>query len=379
MANWTFKLFLGLVGYSLSKVEAKKYDGILPKYTILCPMYDETEVVGNLVAALSRLDYPTNKLEIFLLLEEDDKKTQEFIRKNLDLPGHFKVVVVPAGGPKTKPNACNYGLGLATGEFLVIYDAEDRPEPDQLKKAVYEFYSSGPDLGAVQCKLAYFNEKKNLLTRMFSMEYAVWFSYYLPALHDLGLAVPLGGTSNHFRRSLLRRLGGWDPLNVTEDAELGLRLYDMGYYVSVIDSTTWEEACSKVVPWIKQRTRWTKGYIQTSVKYLLNPSRLSVRQKVGAWLFIMGTPVFNLLYIPVNALYFLHVPEYFEGVTGILALMNMIYGITSLSIIHGISRKSFFCLLMPFYWGLHGAAAFRAVYQYFFDRHRWEKTPHGIS
>lgn len=379
--NWTFKLFLGLVGSLLKDRESPKYQGELPKYTILCPMYDETEVVSELVKNLSKLDYPQDKLEVFLLLEEDDKKTQDYITDNILLPENFKVLVVPKGyGPKTKPNACNYGLEKATGEYLVIFDAEDNPEKDQLLKALYEFRGQelmGKKIGAVQARLQYQNEKQNLLSRMFNMEYKVWFTYYLPALDCLGLSIPLGGTSNHFKVDLLRKLGGWNANNVTEDCELGLRLYNEAYTVSVINSTTWEEACCYVWPWIKQRTRWTRGYIQTSVKYLFSKNNLSFIQKIGAWLFILGTPVFNILYIPVNLIYLLNMEQqWFYGLTGQLAFVNMVLGITSLVFIHCLSRRSVFGFLMPFYWTLHSVAGFRALYQYVVNETKWEKTKH---
>lgn len=384
-SNWTFKALLGVIGYCLKDVEspAMEYSQDLPTYTILCPMYREETVVRALVQNLMRLQYPSSKLQILLLLEKDDTITQNYIKKYLDnLPKQFQVVIVPAGGPKTKPNACNYGLSLATGEYLVIFDAEDNPEKDQLLKAVYCFKAhdalGDKNIGAVQARLSYYNEKQNALTRMFTYEYDVWFKYYLPALSALDLAIPLGGTSNHFKTSLLKELGGWRDSNLTEDAELGLRLYAHGYEVEIINSTTWEEAVAKPRAWINQRVRWTQGYIQTSLQYLIsgNISLKTLRHKIGSWLFILATPVFNLLYIPINLVYFIGYPELFEGLTGQLARINLFIGIGSLVFIHFLTKKSPWALLIPFYWCLHSVAAFKAVAKQLRGDLSWTKTFH---
>jgi hypothetical protein len=199
-------------------------DRELPIYTILVPVYRETEVLPILIRAIGQLDYPRAKLDVKILLEEDDHETIAVARAS-DLPSHFKLVVVPGGTPKGKPRACNYGLIRAQGEYVVIYDAEDIPEPDQLKKAIVAFRKGGDRLACVQAKLNYFNRDQNLLTRWFTTEYSAWFDLLLPGLAASDAPIPLGGTSNHFRAERLRQLGAWDPYNVTEDADLGVRLY----------------------------------------------------------------------------------------------------------------------------------------------------------
>ncbi len=194
-----------------------------PLYTILCPLYAEAAVVPQFVAAMKALDYPADKLQVLFLTEADDEATREAIR-SLQLPPHFKIVTVPEGQPRTKPRACNYGLLLARGSFIVIYDAEDIPDPLQLKKAVLTFANHDASLACVQARLGFYNTRQNLLTRWFAIEYALWFYLTLPGLQWARLSLPLGGTSNHFRADVLRRLGGWDVFNVTEDCDLGLRL-----------------------------------------------------------------------------------------------------------------------------------------------------------
>ena len=194
-----------------------------PHYTILCPLYKEARVVPQFVSAMQALDYPPEKLQILFLTEVDDVATRQAIHA-LALPQHFKVVTVPDGSPRTKPRACNYGLMQATGQYVVIFDAEDIPEPTQLKKAVLAFANHGPKLACVQAKLNFYNPQQNLLTRWFTAEYSLWFDLTLPGLQRAGFALPLGGTSNHFPTQVLRALGGWDAFNVTEDCDLGLRL-----------------------------------------------------------------------------------------------------------------------------------------------------------
>lgn len=255
----------------------------LPVYTILVPLYKETEVAGKIIRYIRRLDYPQDKLDVKLLLEADDKATLQVCRQ-ARLPANYELVVVPDCKPKTKPKACNHGLERARGEYLVIYDAEDRPEHDQLKKAVVAFRKANAPRGVLsrlllrrsntvclQAKLNYYNTDQNLLTKWFTMEYSTWFDLFLPGIHQLGSPIPLGGTSNHFRTDVLRKIGGWDPFNVAEDCDLGIRLHKMGYSTQVLDSTTWEEANSRLWNWVRQRSRWVKGYIQTHLVHMRNP------------------------------------------------------------------------------------------------------------
>jgi len=301
----TFKFAVSIAGALTEKWKpvteeevAALTDSELPRYTILVPVYKEANVIGLLMENLANLDYPKEKLEILVLIEEDDPETLEAAKASRP-PDNVRFIVVPDGPPKTKPKACNVGLLFATGEYLVIYDAEDKPEPDQLKKAVAAFRKGPEHMICVQAALNYFNWDENYLTRMFTLEYSYWFDYILPGLYRLGLPIPLGGTSNHFKTEKLRELGGWDPFNVTEDADLGIRAAMHGYTVGVINSTTYEEANTRVGNWIRQRSRWIKGYMQTALVHSRRPLELlrkvGVKQFMGFFLLIAGTPLTFLI------------------------------------------------------------------------------------
>ena len=230
-------------------------------------------MLPQLAQALRNLDYPLGKLDIKIVLEAGDRETIEAAR-TLGLEGVFEIIVVPPSQPQTKPKACNFALRFARGEYLVVYDAEDRPEPDQLRKVVATFRRSPPNTACLQCRLNYYNVDENWLTRMFTLDYTLWFDQVLPGLERLGMPIPLGGTSNHFRTDVLRELHAWDPFNVTEDADLGIRIGQKGYRVGVVNSTTFEEASCRVGQWIRQRSRWMKGYMQTLLVHTRRPLHL---------------------------------------------------------------------------------------------------------
>jgi cellulose synthase/poly-beta-1,6-N-acetylglucosamine synthase-like glycosyltransferase len=275
-------------------------DRELPVYTILAPLYREAHMLPGLVNALARLDWPAAKLDIKLILESVDTETIAAAQA-LQLPGNFEIVVVPAHEPRTKPKALNYALPLARGEYLVIYDAEDRPEPDQLRRAFAAFQSGPPNLATVQARLNLYNVHDNWLTRQFTIEYCALFDGLLPTLDRLELPIPLGGTSNHFRVSALRWLAAWDPHNVTEDADLGMRLARNGYRCRVLDSTTYEEAPVLFGSWLRQRTRWLKGFMQTWLVHMRAPRLL--RHELGwrgflAFQVMLGGTVLSALVHP---------------------------------------------------------------------------------
>jgi len=306
-------------------------------------------------------------------------------------------VFIPKGQPQTKPKACNVGLFFARGEYLVIYDAEDRPDPDQLKKAVVAFRKGPPHLVCVQAALNYFNSNENFLTRMFTLEYSYWFDYMLPGLDALHLPIPLGGTSNHFRTDILRQLGGWDPFNVTEDADLGMRAATKGYTVGVINSTTYEEANNQLWNWIRQRSRWIKGYMQTVLVHTRHPLGLmknaDLRNIFGFIMLILGTPFIFLSAPPLWLFYLVylvtgtHLFDYlFPPITLYISLFNLLFGnglMIYLNMLAVFKRNYFnlllFALLNPIYWVLHSIAAYKALWQLFARPYFWEKTIHGIS
>ncbi len=271
----------------------------LPVYTVLVPMYKEPDVLPILAAALRKMDYPRSKLDIKLVLEADDFATIN-AAKELALDSTFEIIRVPPSLPKTKPKACNYALQFARGQYLTIYDAEDKPDSDQFKKALVTFRKMGPNTACVQARLNYFNAEENWLTRMFTLEYSLWFDMFLPALDRLRIPIPLGGTSNHFELEKLRAVGVWDPFNVTEDADLGLRFAAMGYRVGVFNSVTYEEANSQLGNWIRQRSRWIKGHLQTWLVNMRDPvdlyRRVGFRGFCSLQLFIGGGILSALAY-----------------------------------------------------------------------------------
>jgi len=368
----------------------------LPVFTVLVPMFREAAMLPRLAQSLRSLDYPLGKLDIKIVLEANDRETIEAARA-LGLEGVFEIIVVPRSEPQTKPKACNFALRFARGEYLVIYDAEDRPEPDQLRKVVATFRRSLPNTACLQCRLNYYNAGENWLTRMFTLDYALWFDQVLPGLERLGMPIPLGGTSNHFRIDVLRELHAWDPFNVTEDADLGIRIGQKGYRVGVVDSTTFEEASCRAGQWIRQRSRWIKGYMQTLLVHTRRPLHLlrSVGPLgfVGFVFFIGGTvvagllnPLFWLFYLIWLAASAANFDPIFPQSLLLLCLFNLLAGngaFTYLTMLAPIRRG--WLDLVPFsftlfgYWVLLSAAAYKALWQLVRNPFFWEKTQHGIS
>jgi cellulose synthase/poly-beta-1,6-N-acetylglucosamine synthase-like glycosyltransferase len=366
----------------------------LPIYTILVPVYHEASVLPQVVSGIGKLDYPADKLNVKILLEADDLETIAAAQL-LDLPDTFEICRVPDIGPRGKPRACNYGLTRATGKYLVIFDAEDQPEPDQLLKAVWTFQNSDPSVVCLQAKLNYFNRDQNLLTRWFTAEYSTWFDLLLPGLYSMNVAIPLGGTSNHFDTARLRELGAWDAYNVTEDADLGIRLYTAGYSTAVIDSTTYEEANSRPYNWIRQRSRWVKGYLQTYLVHMRKPIRLYRQLGPRAFfvfqLFVGGnvlTLLLNPIYWLLTILWFgihLHLiqvlfpaPLMYAGMLGLL-LGNFVFTFAAMA--GCIRRRNYadvkYAALTPIYWIMMSVAAWKGFLQLFYKPFYWEKTIHG--
>jgi cellulose synthase/poly-beta-1,6-N-acetylglucosamine synthase-like glycosyltransferase len=368
----------------------------LPLYSILVPMYREPESVARLVESLGGLDYPAEKKDVQLLLEEDDPETRRAVEA-IRLPPGFRVTLVPQSFPRTKPKACNIGLALARGKYLVIYDAEDRPEPDQLKKAVSAFSRVGPDVICLQCRLTFYNPRQNLLSRLFTSEYAAWFDLSLPGLTALGAFIPLGGTSNHFVTDKLRELLGWDAYNVTEDCDLGVRIYRAGYRSRMMDATTWEEACCDLSFWIRQRTRWLKGYIQTYLVHMRRPLRLLRELGPANFLhfqLLLGGIVFAALINPffwfLALLWFAVRLEVltalFPGPVFAMGAFCLFVGnfVFAYVCAVGCYRRGYFdlvkySLLSPAYWVLMSYSGWRAFLQFFSNPFHWEKTRHGFT
>jgi len=382
---------------SVSDEQLAKLSTNLPVYSVLCPLYKEAHILPQFVEAMDTLDWPKDKLEVLLLLEADDTETIKTAQK-MKLPSHFKIVVVPDSFPKTKPKACNYGLSKSNGEYVVIYDAEDKPDPLQLKKVFIAFNDLGPRYGCIQCKLNYFNPTHNILTRLFTAEYSLWFDVILPGLQSIEGTIPLGGTSNHFRRADLIKLSAWDPFNVTEDADLGVRLFKSGYKTAIVDSTTLEEANSRVRNWIRQRSRWIKGYFQTYLVHMRNPISFFRQQGIHALIFqlVIGMRMTFMLINPllwaITIAYFTlykyvgpSIEALFPSTVFYMAGFALVVGnfMYIYNYMIGCAKRGHwglikFIFLVPIYWLLTSVAATMALWQLITKPHYWEKTNHGL-
>jgi len=378
-----------------AEVEAVS-DASLPTYTVLVPMYKESESLPHLAEALRNLDYPLSKLDIKIILEEDDEETIQ-TAKDLALEGIFEIIRVPDSLPKTKPKACNYALNFSRGELVTIYDGEDAPEADQLKKVVLAFRKAPENTAVIQARLNYFNVAENWLTRMFTMEYSLWFDFYLPALDALKIPIPLGGTSNHFKMKVLRELQGWDPYNVTEDCDLGVRLTQRGYRVGVVNSTTYEEANNDLHNWIRQRSRWLKGYMQTYLVHMRRPIEFyKTLGHVGFWgfQFFVGGTIISALVMPILMLVFFSwlisqtamFDQIYPAALLYINLINLLVGngfLVYLFMLSGFKRHYYklmpWALTVPVYWVMMSWAGFKGLWQLIFNPFYWEKTHHGLT
>ncbi|MET4101233.1 cellulose synthase/poly-beta-1,6-N-acetylglucosamine synthase-like glycosyltransferase [Roseovarius sp. MBR-78] len=367
----------------------------LPRVSILVPLFRETEIAHALVARLSRLTYPKCLLDVILVLEEEDKLTQETLA-SIDLPPWIRPVVVPDGQPRTKPRAMNYALDFCQGEIIGIFDAEDAPEPDQITQVARRFQSAPRDLACLQGVLDFYNPRQNWLARCFTIEYATWFRTILPGMARLGLALPLGGTTLYMRRDVLEELGGWDAHNVTEDADLGFRLARHGWRTEMIGTVTGEEANCRAWPWVKQRSRWLKGYMTTWLVHMRAPRRLYAqlgpRQFWGFQAHFVSA-VSQVLLAPVLWsfwLVLLGLPHPLDPVMtrGTMATIGVLFlTVEAINIcIHAqaVSGPQHRHLMrwtptMHFYAPLAAVAAYKALYELIFKPFFWDKTAHGLS
>jgi len=373
-------------------------DAELPVYTILVPLFRETSVLEQLLGGLIAINYPASRLDIKLVLEENDREMRQAVAQ-LNLPPQFEVIVVPYAKPQTKPKALNYALHFARGDLVVVFDAEDVPEPMQLRLAAETFAAASPELVCLQARLTFYNANENWLTRQFTIEYAVLFDLVLPLLASFDLPLPLGGTSNHFRIRALRKLGAWDPYNVTEDADLGIRLARFGWRAGVIDSSTFEEASNSFGNWVAQRARWLKGWIQTWFVHMRNPRALA-RQlgTIDFWIvqIVMAGIVISTLVHPffLGAVIWLLVsgsliPAEHTALDIVLVGIGLAVFILGYTVtlaaglvalrLRGLGKLVPSALAMPLYWLLISLGGWLAVKQFITHPFHWNKTKHGMS
>ncbi|WP_323762044.1 glycosyltransferase family 2 protein [Maricaulis sp.] len=393
----TCALFSGLIALRLAAAVLKPAwldappcaDDELPSATIMVALYREAAILPDLARGLAVIDYPADRIAFKLVLEADDSETIH-VARSLALDDRFEIIVVPPGEPRTKPRALNYALRLCRSELVTIHDAEDRPDPRQLRRAAEAFRVAGQRLACIQAPLNWYNRRETWLTRQFALEYAAHFHALLPLYQRLGWPLPLGGTSNHFRRDALVRAGGWDAWNVTEDADLGLRLHAAGYRCGLIEPATLEEAPLRLVPWIKQRTRWIKGYAQTIG--VLAVRRDTPWRRVWPGVLVLGGAVASaLLHAPLSLACLIALAAgagsgVAAGAGGQVAMVFMAAGYASAIACAAVAMRRARLPVrardlagMPVYWLLQTLAAARALRQLIIDPHHWEKTEHGLS
>ncbi len=363
-----------------------------PTVTLIVPLYREPETAPLLLSALRRLDYPPELLDIKIVLESDDSETLAALVA-LDPPHHVEILIAPDGAPRTKPRALNFALDFARGEIVGVYDAEDHPPPDQIRKVVAEFAAAPPDVACIQARLGYYNAAENWLTRCFEIEYASWFDAMLPGLHRFGMPIPLGGTSLFLRRGALEAVGGWDSWNVTEDADLGMMLARAGFHTRLSDSLTEEEAASRPRAWIRQRSRWLKGYLATWSTHMRRPRRLL--RELGPWRFVGFSAVLlsaALGYLLLPWLWLATLVDLAFPIGGLAGeALRAVASITAATFAAmlgaaalGLHRRNRFRLIwltptLPAYWVLGSVAAYLAVWELAVAPFRWRKTQHGVG
>jgi len=352
--------------------------------TILVPLYREANVVSDLVEAIARLDYPTWRLDVKLLVEADDGETIDAVRR-LNLPAQFEIIPVPPGEPRTKPKALNYGLAFARGKIVAVFDAEDRPNPEQPRAAMRAFLNGPANLAVVQAPLHIHNARSSWFARQFALEYAIHFRVWLPTLARIGAPLALGGTSNYFRRDALQRAGGWDAWNVTEDADVGIRLARLGYAARMIKPATEEEAPTRWRQWRNQRTRWMKGHLQTWL--VLNRDPVRVIREMGIGKFLMtqvtlgGGLLASMLHAPLylwiaaNLIFFRNFEAWHVALFGFGAISALASAVAARS---GFASASTLLGLL-IYWPMQSWAMMRALAEMKLKPHFWAKTPHGLD
>ncbi len=396
IANSSFKLvaliaFLTRPPIRGSHTRPKK----LPKISILIPLLRERDIFDRLVNRMATLVYPKELLEICLVYEANDTETRDHLASR-SLPYWMRTIEVPVSCIQTKPRALNYALDFCRGDVIGVYDAEDAPEPDQLYRVIRSFEHHGEDVACVQCRLDYYNSETNWISRCFTIEYAILFRVILPALERLSLPIPLGGTSVFFRRDKLEEMGRWDAHNVTEDADLGIRLRRFGYRCACVDAITYEEANFRVLPWVRQRSRWLKGFLQTWITHMRHPVALYQCLGLAGFLtfhvLFLGTfssfaaaPIVLPLWVlsfgvdlpiyQVMSPLFLNVLVIFFVATEFLLLTLGFVAVRS----RGKTGLLRFLPAMLLYWPIGSFAAYKALIELFLLPMYWDKTEHGIN
>ena len=365
----------------------------LPVISVLVPLFEESGIATHLVRRLEKIDYPRECLDICLVVEEDDDKTRVTLAQTR-LPNWMRIIQVPPGSVKTKPRALNYAMDFARGSIIGVFDAEDAPAPRCMMTVARAFHHAGPETACLQGRLDFYNSRSNWMSRCFTIEYATWFGVILPGLETLGFAIPLGGTTLFFRRAALEQLGGWDAHNVTEDADLGMRLARYGFRTQLIDTVTEEEANCRPWPWVKQRSRWIKGYAATYAVHMRNPRQLytdlGARKFWGFQLLFLGSLIQSAL-SPILWSFWLILFGLTHPLGAVLPTPAVIVleavfflsGLVTLSVcligVRGRKHRHVraWALMLPFYFPLATAAAYKGFWELIKKPFYWDKTDHG--
>ena len=366
----------------------------LPSVSVIVALYRESRITARLIGRLCQIDYPRDRLEVILAVEDDDEMTKSAII-DAHLPSWIRMINVPPGFPRTKPRALNYALMHSRGTIIGVYDAEDAPEPDQIRRIVARFMETDQTLGCIQGILDYYNPYSNWMARCFTIEYATWFRLILPGIARLRLPVPLGGTTQFFRREVLEAVGAWDAHNVTEDADLGIRLIRHGYRTELIEAATHEEANCRPIPWVKQRSRWIKGHMMTWLIHMRQPRKLlqdlGIKGFLGFQILFLGA-FSQVVFAPVLWSFWLltlgmpHplLPALSPTATAamiILFIMAELFNMTIGILAIRRTRHRLSPLWVPtmyFYHLLATLAAWKALLELATRPFWWDKTSHGI-
>ena len=374
----------------------KDVNARLPCVSVMIPLFHEPEIADALITRLENLTYPKPLLDIVLVLEAADEITRTALQR-IQLPSWIKVVVVPdAKGLTTKPRAMNYALDFCRGTIIGVWDAEDAPEPDQIEKVAARFNEAAPNVVCLQGMLDYYNARQNWISRCFTIEYATWWRVVLPGMARLGFVIPLGGTTLFFRRKALEKLGRWDAHNVTEDADLGVRLARYGYVTELIPTVTYEEANCRPWRWVRQRSRWLKGFMITYCVHMRDPKSLmrdlGFKRFMGLQMIFLATfsqfafaPVLWSFWVTIFG--YTHPIQNVLGETAILALIVLFFIAEILTITMGMTavcapnRRHLmkWVLTMPLYFTLGTLASYKALYEMIVTPFYWDKTEHGVS
>tara|TARA_R110002094_G_scaffold52879_8_gene64269 strand:- start:441 stop:2318 length:1878 start_codon:yes stop_codon:yes gene_type:complete len=368
----------------------------MPKVSILVPLLREKEIAGALIRRLSRLTYPKSLLNVVLVLEQGDQVTRTTIART-PLPPWISVIEVPeANRLTTKPRALNYALDFCEGSVIGVWDAEDSPEPDQIERVVHRFQSAPANVACLQGILDYYNSRANWLSRCFTIEYAAWWRIILPGIARLGLVIPLGGTTLFFRRDILEKLCGWDAHNVTEDADLGVRLARHGYVTELLSTVTYEEANCRAWPWVRQRSRWLKGFLITWCVHMRQPGQ--VLRDLG-WKRFLGlqTMLFAgfcqfafapllwsfwliLLDVPHPVEITLGAPTLWLMVTVFILAETLNIALAMVAVSGRRHRHLMgWAFTLPIYFALGALAAFKGLHEFVVRPFFWDKTEHGVT